>query len=116
MFAALHIPDLAVVAALRANPEVQGLPCAVLNGASEALVEKVKLPLLALNARARGTGVANLFVNVKTFRALKLVIVSEPFLLADGRIQISEGGQPTVYVTSVVPLPRNRTGTGGGIT
>ena len=51
------------------------------------------------------TGIANLFVHVKTFRELKLVIVSEPFLLAEGRIQISEGGQPTVFVTDIRPLP-----------
>ena len=51
------------------------------------------------------TGIANLFVHVKTFRQLKLVIVSEPFLLAEGRIQISEGGQPTVFVTDIRPLP-----------
>jgi hypothetical protein len=33
------------------------------------------------------------------------VIVTEPFLLVDGRIQISEGDQATVYVTGIVPLP-----------
>ena len=50
------------------------------------------------------TGIANLFVNVKTFRKFKLTLVSEPFLLVEGRIQISEGGQPTVYVTGIDPL------------
>ncbi|MDB6078453.1 MAG: dnaE [Akkermansiaceae bacterium] len=51
------------------------------------------------------SGISNLFVPQKTFEAFKLVIVTEPFLLADGRIQISEGDQPTVYVTGLVPLP-----------
>ncbi len=37
------------------------------------------------------TGIPYLFVNVETFRANKLVIVSESFLMAEGRIQISEG-------------------------
>ena len=50
------------------------------------------------------TGIANLFVNVKIFRRYKLTIVSESFLLAEGRVQISEGDQPAVYVTGVRPL------------
>ena len=50
------------------------------------------------------TGIANLFVNVKTFRVHRLVIVSEPFLLAEGRIQISEGGQATVFVSGIRAL------------
>ena len=51
------------------------------------------------------TGIANLFVPKKTFQRLRRVIVSEPFLMAEGRVQISEGGQRTVYVTEVFPLP-----------
>ncbi len=50
------------------------------------------------------TGIANLFVNVETFRANRLVIVSESFLLAEGRIQISEGGQATVFVSGIRAL------------
>ena len=49
-------------------------------------------------------GIANLFVPRKTFHRLKLTIISESFLLAHGRLQITEGNQPTVYVTSVQPL------------
>ncbi len=60
------------------------------------------------------TGIANLFVNVKTFRANKLVIVSESFLLAEGRIQISEGNQPTIYVTGIRPLQDVEAGHGAG--
>ena len=37
------------------------------------------------------SGISNLVVRRKTFEAFKLVIVIEPFLLADGPIQISEG-------------------------
>ncbi len=51
-----------------------------------------------------GTGIANRFVNVKRFRANKLVIVSKSFLLAEGRIQISQGDQPTISVTAIRPL------------
>lgn len=51
------------------------------------------------------TGISNLFVPRKTFEELRLTIVSEPFLWASGRVQISEGEQRTVYVTQVRPLP-----------
>ena len=51
------------------------------------------------------TGIANLFVKKETFHRLRLVITSEPFLLARGVIQRSEGGQPTVFVKEIEPLP-----------
>jgi len=51
------------------------------------------------------TGIANLFVHQKTFQRLRLVISTEPFLLAEGRIQITEGEQATIYVTEIYPLP-----------
>jgi error-prone DNA polymerase len=51
------------------------------------------------------TGIANLFIPRDTFRRLRLVITTERFLLARGRLQIPEGGQPTVYVTDLAPLP-----------
>lgn len=50
------------------------------------------------------TGIANLFVNQKTFHEFRLVITSEPFLCAVGRLQRGEGDQPTVYVTGITPL------------
>lgn len=50
------------------------------------------------------TGIANLFVNKKTFHAFRLVITSEPFLCAIGTLQRSEGDKPTVYVTGITPL------------
>lgn len=49
-------------------------------------------------------GIANLFIPRKTFHQFKLIITSESFLLAQGRLQITEGRQPTVYVTSLQPL------------
>ncbi|TAE86371.1 MAG: DNA polymerase III subunit alpha [Verrucomicrobia bacterium] len=51
------------------------------------------------------TGIANLFVPKKTFQRLRRVIVSESFLMAEGRLQISEGGQRTVHVSELGPLP-----------
>ena len=51
------------------------------------------------------TGIANLFVKRETFQRLRLVITSEPFLLARGIVQRSEGDQPTIYVHEIEPLP-----------
>lgn len=51
-------------------------------------------------------GIANLFVPRKTFKHFRLTIISESFLLCQGRLQITEGRQPTVYVTSVRPLAK----------
>jgi protein ImuB len=60
MFAALHLPDLTVMAAMRACPEARGKPCAVLEADvdPEAMLEKVTLALQAVNEVARSTGIA----------------------------------------------------------
>ncbi|RYD30625.1 MAG: hypothetical protein EOP87_16325 [Verrucomicrobiaceae bacterium] len=51
------------------------------------------------------TGIANLFVPRETFHRFRQIIVTEPFLLATGRLQRSRGGdQPTVFVTDISPL------------
>ena len=50
------------------------------------------------------TGISNLFVPEKTFHAFRQIIVTEPFLLASGRLQRSAGDKPTVYVTGIAPL------------
>ena len=39
MFAALHVPDLTVAAALKTFPEGQGMPCAVLDVDPDAMKE-----------------------------------------------------------------------------
>ena len=51
------------------------------------------------------TGIANLFVPRDTFHHYKLLITTESFLLVEGRLQMSEGDQPTVYTTAIHPLP-----------
>ena len=51
------------------------------------------------------TGITNLFVPRDTFRSYRLLITSEPFLLCRGRLQIPEGGHPTVYTTHLDALP-----------
>ncbi|RYD68635.1 MAG: DNA polymerase III subunit alpha [Verrucomicrobiaceae bacterium] len=60
------------------------------------------------------TGISNLFVPSTTFNTHRRIITAEPFLLAEGRVQISEGDQPTIYVTSVRPLPKSDPATAGG--
>ncbi len=57
MFAALHLVDLPVHAALRARPDAWRLPCGVLALEDDTIVERVKLPLLAVNDAARRTGI-----------------------------------------------------------
>ena len=51
------------------------------------------------------TGIANLFVKEETFNRLRMVIVTEPFLLARGTLQKSAGDKPTVFVLQIEPLP-----------
>jgi error-prone DNA polymerase len=50
------------------------------------------------------TGIANLFVPKATFEHFRLLISTESFLRAEGRLQRSEGDQPTVFVTQLQPL------------
>ena len=50
-------------------------------------------------------GIANLFVPKNTFEAYQALVSTEPYLLVSGRLQRSEGDQPTVYVTHLEPLP-----------
>ncbi|MCW1925681.1 error-prone DNA polymerase [Luteolibacter arcticus] len=60
------------------------------------------------------TGIANLFVPKTTFHTYRLVITAESFLLAEGRVQIGEGDQATVYVTSIRPMPGSDAALTGG--
>ncbi len=50
------------------------------------------------------TGIANLFVPKDTFEHHRLLITGEAFLLVHGRLQRSEGDQPTVFVTGLKAL------------
>lgn len=52
-------------------------------------------------------GIANLFIPQKTFQQYRLTITTEEFLLVEGRLQITEGKQPTVYVIQVQPFFRS---------
>ena len=50
-------------------------------------------------------GIANLFVPKKTFETYRILISTEAYLLVFGKLQRSEGDQPTVYVTHLEALP-----------
>lgn len=50
------------------------------------------------------TGIANLFVPRETFHHFRQIIVTEPFLLATGKLQRLREGRPTVLVTGIAPL------------
>ena len=50
------------------------------------------------------TGIANLFVPRDTFQRYRLTITTEAFLLCHGRLQITEGGQPTIFTTHIEAL------------
>jgi protein ImuB len=56
MFAALHLPDFPVAAALRSQPAARDFPCAILavRGARDP---QEKLPLLSINRAARRAGI-----------------------------------------------------------
>ena len=57
MFAALHLPDFPVAAALRSQPAARDFPCAILavRGARDP---QEKLPLFSINRAARTAGIA----------------------------------------------------------
>ena len=56
MFAAFHIADLPMAAALLDDPQVQDRPCAILRDPTDK--DDGKIPLLSLNAAAWQTGIA----------------------------------------------------------
>ena len=56
MFAAFHLPDLPIAAALQVQPEWRDRPCGILRDPTDK--NDGKIPLLALNAVARQTGIS----------------------------------------------------------
>ena len=104
MFAALHIPDFPVAAALRAHPEIRGLPCAVLSVRS-AQEPREKLPLLAINRAARLAGIEAAWpLNRALVRCPDLrVIPRDPaaeIALRDELICLGESLTPDVEITA----------------
>jgi protein ImuB len=57
MFAALHLPDFEIIAALRVAPEMRGIPAAVIDSGMDRQDPKAKIPLLGINHAARQSGI-----------------------------------------------------------
>ena len=56
MYLAIHIPDFAVAAVIRSSPDAISRPFTVLDGKGRGEIPE-KLPILALNDRAREAGI-----------------------------------------------------------
>lgn len=103
MFAALHIPDFRVVAALRSTPAARGNPCGLLAETTSTTAQE-KLPLEAVNAEARFAGVeAGWALNRALVRCPGLVVlpgdpVAEEALLGE-LIHLAELLSPDYEVT-----------------
>jgi protein ImuB len=119
MFAALHLPDLPVIAALRSSPALRQRPCAVLPVSQRPDDPKEKLPLLAVNAVARGAGiVAGWQLNRARVRCPGLELlprqpVAEAALLAE-LIEQAESLTPDLEITApdTLLLDLSRAGAG----
>ena len=104
MFAALHIPDFPMVAALRGRPEVWRRPCAVL-AIPAGTVRQVPPGLLAVNPAARVAGLAAGWpLNRALVRCPDLLVlgrdpVAEAALRAE-LLQIGDALTPDVEITT----------------
>ena len=104
MFAALHIPDFPVAAALRNQPECKGLPCAILAIRSPHEPQE-KLPLLSLNRAARAAGIHPGWpLNRALVRCPDLRIIprdpAAEIALRDELIELAESLTPDVEITA----------------
>lgn len=103
MFAAFHIADLPVVAALWDQPAWRGRPCGILREATDRADGKI--PLLALNAVARDTGIsagwplARALVRCPDLKLLSRHLETEAMLFKK-LIELAESFTPDVEITS----------------
>jgi protein ImuB len=109
MFAALHLPDLEITAALRVNPELRGFPSAVVSATADADDPKAKLPLLAINHHARQTGIEagwqlhRALVRCPGLRILQRRLEAEKALLQE-LVDLAEALTPDLEITSPATL------------
>lgn len=109
MFAALHVPDLEIAAALRVNPELRGFPSAVVSAMADADDPKAKLPLLAINHHARQTGIVpgwplhRALVRCPGLRILPQHPEGEKALLKE-LVDLAEALTPDLEITSSATL------------
>lgn len=103
MFAALHLPDLSIAAALLEKPNLRERPCAILRESKGR--DDAKIPLLATNAAARFAGIsANWPLNRALVRCPDLTLLTrheenESALLAE-LIELADRLTPDVEITS----------------
>ncbi|MEO7098693.1 MAG: DNA polymerase Y family protein [Luteolibacter sp.] len=103
MFAAFHIADLPVVAALRVEPQWQHHPCGILHDSTER--NDGKIPLLALNATARDAGISEgwplgrALVRCPNLKLLSRHPQTEAELLAE-LVLLADSFTPDVEITS----------------
>lgn len=103
MFAAFHLPDLPVAAALLAHPQWRDSPCAVLRESKDR--DDGKIPLLAINTAARRTGIAaawplgRALVRCPDLKLLDRHPAHESTLLAD-LTALADSHTPDVEITS----------------
>ncbi len=104
MFAALHIPDLPVVAALRFQSRARELPCAILSRRTPHESPE-KLPLLALNQHARAAGIHTGWpLNRALVRCPSLIVIprdpAAENALLDELVTIGESLAPDLEITA----------------
>ena len=124
MFASLYIPDFQMVAALRADRAAKSHPCAILSIRGTAEPQE-KLPLLAINSRARATGVQSGWpLNRALIRCPDLKVVSRDSAaecaLREELIELGESIGPDLEVTApdavTIDLSTRRKPLGDGLT
>jgi protein ImuB len=104
MFAALHIPDFPVVAAMRACPTMRDFPCAILETKAAQAVQE-KLPLLSINSAARTAGISagwplnRALVRCPDLRVLARDLTAEA-ALRDELIFLGDSLTPDVEITA----------------
>ncbi len=123
MFAAFHIPDFPVTAALRSNPSAKDLPCVILSDRKPGEPQE-KLPILAMNFLARDAGIQTGWpLNRALVRRPDLVVIArDPAAEAALRgelILIAESLGPDIEVTAAdlvsIDLSTRRRSVGDGL-
>jgi len=105
MFAALHLPDLPIVAALRGSPAARGRPCGIVASLGQVDDGKVQVPLIAVSAEARAVGISSgwplsrALVRFPDFRVLVREPDQEKRLLAE-LVDLAESLTPDLEITS----------------
>jgi len=103
MFAAFHIADLPIAAALLEQPEWRDAPCGILRETKDR--DDGKIPLLALNSTARRTGISagwplgRALVRCPDLRILSRHPSTEAALLAE-LVTLADSFTPDVEITS----------------